>query len=140
MKPFKYKNKIYRWIYVKIKRLFSSEKRARYPKHVSQQERTVAEIFINILHNNNSQLYYNNRTGECYLKLDSEKIFIFLESHNIKIINSNFGYDTHISNEMEFYLSSRFDDENTKRKTLMKEEALSKIEYSLSKTLKKLQC
>ena len=138
MKPFKYKNKLYRYFYVRISRLFKTDLRSRYPKDVSDYEKTVSDIFISILHKDDTKLYYDTKTQECSLKNEQQVIWIFLERENIKIINSTYGYDRHISSNLEYYLADRFRQENTKRRTIMKEEALSRIEHSLSITLKKV--
>lgn len=138
MKPFKYKNKFYRFLYVKIKRLFSSDIKIKYPKRVEVNEKLISDIFIKTLHNQESQLYYNITNRECYISLDTEHISIFLEKCNVKLIDSGSGYDMPISQELEEYLTVRFINENKKRRNIMKEEALSRIEYSLSKTLEKI--
>lgn len=139
MKTFKYKNRLYRWVYIKIIKLFNSERRARYPKKVSDLEKVVSDIFIKVLHNPESQLYYNISTGECSIKLESQKLFIFLENGKVRVINSTFGYDRAICPELQQYLMERFRHENAKRRRIMKEQALSKIDNSLSITLEKLK-
>ena len=139
MKPFKSKNKIFRFFYVKMSRVFKSSQKSRYPKKVTEGEKTVADIFINVLHDPDTKLYYDTKTHECSLKSEKQLLWIFLESGNMKVVNSTFGYDRPISAQLEYYLSERFRVENTKRRTLMKEEALSKIEHSLNKTLEKIK-
>jgi hypothetical protein len=139
MKGFKYKNKLWRWVYVKTVKLFKSDERSRYPKKVTDKEKTVADIFINVLHDPDTKLYYDIKTHECSLKSEKQSLWIFLERENMKVINSTFGYDRTISPELEYYLSDRFRQENNKRRTLMKEEALSKVEHSLSYTLNKIK-
>ena len=138
MKTFKYKNKLYRWLYVKMSRTFKSVKKSKYPKNVTEVEKTVSDIFIKVLHDPDTKLYYDTTTHECSLKSEKQSLWIFLEPNNMKVVNSTFGYDRPISSDLEYYLEERFRTENTKRRTLMKEEALSKIEYSLTKTLEKV--
>lgn len=138
MKTFKYKNKIYRYIYVKLARIFKSEERVRYPKNVDAASKVAADIFIKVLTNPDAQLYYNLKTEECSLKLEEHRIFIFLERSNIKVINSTFGYDKQIPAELEYYLVERFIRENNKRRILMKEFAIAKVDNSLYNTLEKL--
>lgn len=138
MKPFKYKNKIWRFIVVKVMRMFSSGTRARYPKKVTDQEKTASTIFMTLLKDPNSKLYYESKRNECYLDSESKKMKLFLEAGNIKVINSTYGYDVPISNEMEYYLEARFKVQMNKRRSEFKEKALSKVEHSLNKTLEKI--
>ena len=138
METFRYKNKIYRWLYVKIAKKLRPNDKCRFPKDITDKERTVYEIFIKVLHDPDTKLYYDTKTMECSMKSEKQSLWIFLEAGNVKVINSTFGYDRTISPKLECYLSDRFRQENTKRRTLMKEEALSKIEHSLSKTRDKL--
>lgn len=138
MKTFKYKNRLYRWLYVKIASKIRTKDRCRFPKDITDKERTVYEIFIKVLHDPDTKLYYDTLTMECSMKSEKQSLWVFLESRNVKVINSTFGYDRIISPKLECYLSDRFRQENTKRRTLMKEEALSKVEHSLTKTRDKL--
>lgn len=138
METFKCKNKLFRKIYIKIYRLLKTNVRVKYPKKVSDPEKVVSNIFLKTLVNPETQLYYNIENSECSLKNEKDKLFIFLEKNNIKVINSTFGYDRHIFSDLEEYLIQRFIRENTKRRTQMKEEAIKKVDNSLSKTLDKL--
>lgn len=138
MKSFKYKNKIYRYFYVKMSRAFKNNDRSRYPKSVTDKERTVSDIFIKILHDPTTELSYDISTKECRMKNERESLWIFLEPGNVKVINSVYGYDRRISAELEYYLEERFRHENHKRGAVMKAEALSKVDYSLNKTLDKI--
>ena len=136
-----YKKSIYKFfkrLYVKIVKKFRVKDRCRFPKDITDRERTVYEIFIKVLHDPDTKLYYDINTMECSMKSEKQSLWIFLEANNVKVINSTFGYDRIISSKLECYLSDRFRQENTKRRTLMKEEALSKVEHSLSKTRDKL--
>jgi hypothetical protein len=110
----------------------------RYPKKVSNNEKVASSIFLKILHEPETSLYYNPETYECYLKSNKHNLYIFLESANIKIINSKYGYDTKISIELENYLSERFKHESSKRRNIFKQEVLSKVENSLNHTLDKI--
>ena len=138
MKTFKYKSKLYRYLYVRMSRIFRSGMRVRYPKNVTKEERTVSDIFIKILHDPSTDLFYDMKSKECALKNTRESLWIFLEPGNVKVINSTFGYDRSISNELEYYLEERFRHENHKRRVVMKDEALAKIDHSLNKTLDKI--
>lgn len=141
---FKYRmmrNIMKRWfkkLRIKLLLRFRTNVRCRFPKNITNKERTVYEIFIKILHDPDTKLYYNTTTRECSMKSEKQSLWIFLEERNVKVINSTFGYDRTISSELECYLSERFIHENTKRRVMMKEEALSRVEHSLSKTRDKL--
>ena len=138
MKTFKYKSKVYRYFYVRMCRLFNNNDRSRYPKSVTDKERTVSDIFIKILHDPSTELSYDISSKECSMKNVRESLWIFLEPGNVKVINSVYGYDRRISAELEYYLEERFRQENRKRGAIMKAEALSKVDYSLNKTLDKI--
>lgn len=139
MKNVKIKNKFMKWAYVRFRRLFKSNDKSRFPKNLSAAEKTVSDIFINILHDPESKLYYDNGTSECSMKSESKNMKIFLEERNVKIINSIYGFDRPISADLQYYLEARFKIENSKRRKIMKEEAVAQIENSLSNTLDKIQ-
>lgn len=124
-------------IIIKTKILFRKEK-IRYPKRVTESERIVSLIFLKTLKNKEVSLYYNPQNHECYIKSDRNDLYIFLESCNIKIINSVYGYDTKISIKLETYLSEKFNQETAKRRNIFKEEVLSKVQNSLNHTLRKI--
>jgi hypothetical protein len=130
-------NRFFKKINLKLKSTFRKQK-IRYPKKVSNNEKVASSIFLKILHDPETSLYYNPETYECYLKSNKHNLYIFLESANIKIINSKYGYDTKISIQLENYLSERFKHESSKRRNIFKQEVLSKVENSLNHTLDKI--
>jgi hypothetical protein len=130
-------NRFFKKINLKLKSTFRKQK-IRYPKKVSNNEKVASSIFLKILHEPETSLYYNPETYECYLKSDKHNLYVFLESANIKIINSKYGYDTKISIQLENYLSERFKHESSKRRNIFKQEVLSKVENSLNHTLDKI--
>ena len=136
------KHKIRRFfqgIVIKTKRIFKmGDKKARYPKASSNSERTAANIFLKILHHPDSKLYYDLVSNECYLRSDDSTLYLFLESNNLKVINSVYGYDIRLSTQMEIYLSERFRNEMAKRRKIFKSEAISKVKHSLDQTLEKI--
>ena len=127
----------YYWLVLVYKTLKTKDK-IRKPIRLSEAERTATSIFIKILMNKGSKLYYDLETSECYIRSEDSTLFIFLESQNVKIINSVYGYDVNISGELETFLIHRFRRELAVRRRAFKKEALSKIEYSLETTLNKL--
>lgn len=109
------------------------------PKKLSKEEDTALQIFLEILHDKDSKLYYDISTQECYISSPDKKIFIFLESRNLKIINSVFGFDVHISMAVEHYMSEKFIREMAIRRNAFKNEILSRINHSLDATLEKIR-
>jgi len=132
--------KLVRVYFLKSLRVFSSnDKRVRKPKKMTEAETTACEIFLTVLHNKDSKLYYDIQTQECYISSGDRTIFVFLESRNIKIINSVFGYDVHIASDLENYLLEKFIREMGIRRNAFKNEVLSKINNSLDSTLNKMK-
>lgn len=109
------------------------------PKKMTHSEETACQIFTSVLRNRGSKLYYDIHTQECYLRSEDAAIYVFLEAGNVKIINSVFGYDVNISNELEGYLLEKFIREMTVRRKAFKMEALSKVNHSLDQTLDRVQ-
>ena len=125
------------WLRLYKNRL-TSDRRIRRPAEITNQEKTLIEIFMKVLHNPNSQLFYDIQTSECYLKSEELNLFIFLEMGNVKVINSVFGYDVNINPNVEDFLIDRFKREMNVRRMSFKKEALSKIQHSLGTTLDKI--
>ena len=140
--PFKAKltraKRIFRIIYLKVIRSFKNSK-VKKPSKLSDAESTACEIFLTILHNKDSKLYYDIRTQECYISSGDKTLFVFLEANNVKIINSVFGYDVHVQGELESYLLEKFITEMGKRRNAFKNEVLSKINHSLDSTLTRIK-
>ena len=109
------------------------------PVKMTHSEETACQIFTSVLRNRGSKLYYDIHTQECYLRSEDAAIYVFLEAGNVKIINSVFGYDVNISNELEGYLLEKFIREMTVRRKAFKTEALSKVNHSLDQTLDRVQ-
>ncbi len=120
--------------------LNTSERQARIrPKKLTHSEETACDIFISLLLNKESKLHYDIKTSECYISSPDKTLFVFLESGNVKIINSVFGYDVHICSNLERYLLEKFSREMAIRRMNFKGEVLSKINQSLDLTLEKIK-
>lgn len=122
-------------LYLRFLRNLSSERKVTRPKKMTESENKACEIFLTVLHDKDSKLYYDIKTQECYISSSDKTIFVFLESNNIKIINSVFGYDVHIKSNLENYLLEKFIREMGIRRNAFKKEVLSKINHSLDSTL-----
>ena len=115
------------------------EKKIKKPKKLTEAENTACEIFLTVLHNKDSKLYYDIQTQECYISSGDKTVFVFLESCNVKIINSVFGYDVHVRQDLETFLLEKFIREMAIRRNAFKKEVLSKINHSLDSTLFKIK-
>jgi hypothetical protein len=125
--------------YLRLIRNLSSERKVTKPKKLTESENKACEIFLTVLHDKDSKLYYDIKTQECYISSSDKTIFVFLESNNIKVINSVFGYDVHIKSDLENYLLEKFIREMGIRRNSFKNEVLSKINHSLDSTLSKMR-
>ena len=134
--------KIRRFTFIKFGRFLKSarnDRKIQKPKRLTEQEDTAMQIFLEILHDKESKLYYDIATHECYISSPDKNIYIFLESRNIKIINSVFGYDVPISSPLEHYMLEKFIREMAIRRNSFKREVLSRINHSLDSTLEKIK-
>ena len=125
--------------YLRLFKIFGQDKRVKRPKKLTESEDTASEIFLTILHNKDSKLHYDIQTQECYISSSDKKLFVFLEAGNVKIINSVFGYDVHISQDLDAYLLDKFIREMSIRRNAFKKEVLSKINHSLDNTLDRIK-
>lgn len=125
--------------YMRSFRPFAKEKSIKKPKKLTESESMASEIFLTLLHNKDSKLYYDIQTQECYISSGDRTVFVFLEACNVKVINSVFGYDVHIRQDLEGYLLEKFIREMSIRRNTFKKEVLSKINHSLDSTLSKIK-
>lgn len=78
--------KFRRFTFIKLGRFLRSaknESKIKRPKNLTHQENTAMQIFLEILHDKESKLYYDIATHECYISSPDKSIYIFLESRNI---------------------------------------------------------
>lgn len=133
-----------KWSLLKIKYSGSvtrREDRIRRPKKISESQNCALDIAIKAIHDPASKLYYDLHTSECYVKREDAgvgTIYVFIESLNIKIINTIFGYDIYIDSESEQFITNVFRKEMTKRRAQFKKEAMSKVDHSLHKVLDRI--
>lgn len=110
----------------------------RRPKQMCYSEKSALTIFMRILRLPDTKLYYDIKTQECYLKSEEYQLYLFLEERNIKVINSVFGYDVRLSQELEAYMSDQFIQEMAVRRSAFKAEALNKVDHSLELTVERV--
>jgi hypothetical protein len=132
------KGKFLYYVKLRLRKFFSSKYVPRLSKNITESERVGVAIFINLLSQQSSELYYDIETSECYIKSEDNSLFLFLEKGNLKVINSIFGYDVAVHEETEGYLTEKFKKELNKRRLQFKNEALEKVDHSLHKTFEKL--
>ena len=123
--------------YIKFLRLIRN--RSSLPKDMTESETKAVKIFLKMLKDKSSDLYYNPKNSECFIKNSENELYIILEyGNNMKIINSVFGYDIQINDRVKSYIFGRFLDETSNRRQEFKETLVSKVQNSLSKTLESL--
>ena len=138
-----FKRKI-KWSWLKIKSSTATKRndeRARRPKKLTESQNCALNIAVKAIHDPASKLYYDLHTQECYVKRDDDTvgtIYVFIESANIKIINTVFGYDIYINADTENYITTVFRKEMAKRRAQFKNEALAKVDHSLHKVLDRI--
>jgi hypothetical protein len=123
----------------KLKRaIWTVRDKPRRPKNMCNAELSALTIYMRILRLPETKLYYDIKTQECYLKSEEYQLYLFLEERNIKIINSVFGYDVRLTQELEAYMSDRFVHEMAIRRSAFKAEALNKVDHSLELTVERV--
>lgn len=135
------KTTIKRWVRVHILRIarsFRTTQTIKKPKGITANQKTAVSIYLKILHEPTSKLYYDLTSQECYIRSGDSSIYLFLEANNLKIINSVYGYDVSIDHRLETYLGEKFRRELALRRHTFKNEALSRVSHSLEKTLEKI--
>jgi hypothetical protein len=105
---------------------------------MSEAEKIAVSLFVRLMKDPESKLYYDIQSAECYIKSYDGTIYIFLEDRNMKTINTVVGYDIQLQPETEHYLNEKFRFELNKRRILFKKEALEKVDHSLHKTFDKI--
>jgi hypothetical protein len=124
--------------WLRLRRHFSTAQKPRKPKSLTANQKTAVAIYIKVLHDPASKLYYDLTTQECYIRSGDSTLYLFLEADNLKIINSVYGYDVAIDGHLEAYLGEKFRREMSVRRQAFKNEALSRVSHSLDKTLEKI--
>ncbi len=132
------RRRVVRMLIIKILRLTSTKRKVRLPRKLSDSERIAVSVFMRLIQDPESKLYYDIHTQECYVKSGDSTIYLFLEDRNLKAINTVVGYDIPLQSESEYYLSEKFRLELNKRRMVFKKEAMDKVDHSLHKTFDKI--
>jgi hypothetical protein len=107
------------------------------PKNMTASEKMIVEITKNIILDPDTELEYDPDTYECYIV--NGHFYIFIEARVVKVINSVFGYDVHISSQVEMYLTNEFKKEKSRRIKHFKNNVESKVDNSLSLILDEIR-
>ena len=125
---------IRRRLFVFSSKFFSNQDyRAKRPKKMSLSEEQAVRIWTKVVHQPESNLMYNPQSHEAYAEWDSPSgtVYLFLESSNLRVINTVVGYDIRLSQKVEQWCSSVFTREVSKRRKKFKRLAESKVVHSL---------
>jgi hypothetical protein len=108
------------------------DQRISKPK-MTETESQAARIWQKVVHQKESDLMYNPQTHEAYAQWDSANgtIYLFLESGNLRVINTVVGYDIRLSSHVEQYCANIFTREVAKRRAKFRKNAESKVTHSL---------
>lgn len=108
------------------------DQRISKPK-MTETEAQAARIWQKVVHQKESDLMYNPQTHEAYAQWDSPNgtIYLFLESGNLRVINTVVGYDIRLSAHVEQYCANIFTREVAKRRAKFRKNAESKVTHSL---------
>lgn len=108
------------------------DQRVTKPK-MTETESQAARIWQKVVHQKDSDLMYNPQTHEAYAQWDSPggTIYLFLESGNLRVINTVVGYDIRLSAKVEQWCANIFTREVAKRRAKFRKNAESKVTHSL---------
>jgi len=103
------------------------------PQYVSKEEEQALRIWSTLVHRKSSELLYNPATSECFVewKNDDNYVFLFLESNNLRIVNTVVGYDIPLSQSAEAWCSGIFSKEVNHRRLAFKHRAIQKATHTL---------
>jgi len=103
------------------------------PRGLSDVSLTALRIWRRVVHWSTSDLLYNPVTSECYAEvvIGGHRVYCFLESGRLRIINTVVGYDVELSIEAERWCSGVFTREVNRRRTAFKNVALGRVVHSL---------
>jgi len=107
--------------------------RIKRPTKVSAEEEQAMRIWTRVVHQPDSDLMYNPQTHDAYAQWDSPSgtVYLFLESQNMRVINTVVGYDIRLSSSVERWCGAVFTREVAKRRARFRQRAESKVLHSL---------
>lgn len=123
-----------------FRNITNDDKKIKKPKKLTPQENYAISIWSMLLHSKDSEIFYNPENHECYVEYngDGGPIYIFLESRNMRIINTVVVYDIRLGLDTEQWCSKIFNREVNKRRTNFKNDSIQKVNNSLEKLHERL--
>lgn len=96
-------------------------------------EEQAVRIWTRVIHQSDSDLMYNPQTHDAYALWEAPTgtVYLFLESGNLRVINTVVGYDIRLSMRVEQWCSTVFTREVAKRRNRFRINAESKVVHSL---------
>lgn len=114
---------------------FSANRHDRKMKRptMNPTEEQAVRIWTRVVHQADSDLMYNPQTHDAYALWEAPTgtVYLFLESGNLRVINTVVGYDIRLSNAVEHWCSKVFTREVAKRRNRFRLNAESKVVHSL---------
>lgn len=110
-----------------------SDQRMKRPLNMMPSEQQAVRIWTKVVHQPDSELMYNPENHEAYALWESPggPVYLFLESENLRVINTVVGYDIRLSARVEQWCATVFSREVAKRRKKFKTQAESKVIHSL---------
>jgi hypothetical protein len=108
-----------------------------FPKKMTSSEKRVVDIVKNLIPDPDTKLDYDLNTYEW--DIINGHYCIFIEAGVVKVINSVFGYDVHISPQVEIYLIDECKKEKSRRRKQFKNNVESKVDNSLASILEEIK-
>lgn len=124
-------------LYVKLNKLFNQKKDNR----ITKEERCLMIIVKKLLSISETDLLMMPNMHKAYIRSDDRQIFVVicLNDNSASIVNHHFGYDLRLSQRVLDYIIANFTVEVEKRRTLMENEYMSNIQYSLANVIHNLE-
>ena len=139
-------NQTYTNIRRRMRVFFGKMSTSRSDQKMSKPKMTVSEeqavrIWTKVVHHPESDLMYNPQNHEAYARWDSPNgtVYLFLESENMRIINTVVGYDIRLSSRVEQWCGIHFSREVARRRNKFKQQAESKVIHSLDSLESRLE-
>ena len=124
-------------LYVKLNKLFNQKKDNR----ITKEERCFMIIVKKLLSISETDLLMMPNMNKAYIRSDDRQIFVVicLNNSSASIVNHHFGYDLRLSQRVLDYITANFTVEVEKRRTLMENEYMANIQYSLANVIQNLE-
>lgn len=121
------------WVTWKKLTTTPATRRLKKPSRMTVAEEQAVRLWKRIVVDSASTLLYQPEKYECFAEWSGPEghIYLFLEEHNLRVINTVVGYDVRLSSEVEGWCSDIFYREVSKRRRRFRAEAEAKVTLSL---------